>query len=365
MIKPQAQLEEEEPVPPMEASEAPATASDVYDLAARLRLDEAAHRRAVELAGLAPKQSDGLRHLDRFLIVLGSLLIVTGIAAFFAWNWDGLGPMARFALIQGALLGAAGLASWLRPDTPGGRGSLFAAAFLVGVLFAVFGQVYQTGADPYGLFLVWALLILPWVLIGRQTGLWLLWLLLLNLTLILYWTQVLYPPDGLWEVTRLMGPLVWLAGVVMDWRLASWLFALNGLTILAWEIAARRDGAWLPGRWFVRVAAVMALYTLLGPTLVLILVATIDLRTNVSVVSPLLFAAALAVCLWYYRDRKPDLFMLTGVLFGAILVVMSLAIRFLFQGVGSLLFLALLLIALVGSAAYWLRQVALESRSPA
>ena len=130
----------------MQASETPASASDVYDLAARLRLDEVAHRRAVELTGLAPKRSDWLRHLDRFLIVLGSLLIVTGIAAFFAWNWDGLGPMARFALIQGAFLGAAGLASWLRPDTPGGRGSLFAAAFLVGVLFAVlYASIMSSG----------------------------------------------------------------------------------------------------------------------------------------------------------------------------------------------------------------------------
>lgn len=349
----------------MEGSESPATASGVYDLADRLCLDEAAHRRAVELAGLTPKPRDWLRYLDRFLIGLGSLLIVTGIAAFFAWNWDALGRMAKFVLIQGALLGAAGLAGWLRPDTPGGRGSLFAAAFLVGVLFAVFGQIYQTGADPYGLFLVWALLILPWVLIGRQTGLWLLFLLLLNLTLILYWTQVLYPLEGWWEVSRLMGPLVWLAGVVLDWRLASWLSALNVLAIVAWEIAARRDSAWLQGRWFVRVAAVMALYTVLGPTLALILAATIDARSNLSVVSPLLFVAALAVCLGYYRYRKPDLFMLTCVLFGAILVVMALAIRVLFHGVGSLLFLALLLIALVAGAAYWLRQVSLGSGSRA
>ena len=39
---------------------------------------------------------------------------------------------------------------------------------------------------------------------------------LLNLTLILYYTQVLHPPDGWWELARLLGPLVWLGSTVTD-----------------------------------------------------------------------------------------------------------------------------------------------------
>ena len=34
---------------------------------------------------------------------------------------------------------------------------------MIGLSLAVIGQVYQTGADSYLLFLIWTLLILPWL----------------------------------------------------------------------------------------------------------------------------------------------------------------------------------------------------------
>lgn len=342
----------------MTPSEVPATRANVDALAARLELDETALHRVRRFAGLMPDRDDWLRYLDRFLIAAGTLLIVAGITAFFAWNWAELHRLIKFALIQGGLAGAVLLAWRLGIDTAGGRASLLAAAFLAGVLLAVFGQVYQTGADPHGLFLAWALLILPWALVGRQAGLWLLWLALLNLVLILYWIQVLHPPFGGWQVAQLLGPLVWLSAMVMDWRLASWLFALNATAIVVWELSSGRGISWLQGRWFPRLTALVALYTVTAPTLLLILAAGMDSRVETAGISPLLFGGALAACLWYYQYRKPDLFMLTAVVFGAILVVMAFAIRHLFDGVGSLLVLALLLIAQVAAAAWWLRYVA-------
>jgi uncharacterized membrane protein len=336
----------------------PATHGSVHELAVALALDDVAYRRAVDLAGLVPDRRDWQRFLDRFLIAVGALLIVAGIAAFFAWNWADLHHMAKFALIQGGIAAAVLIAWRLKLDSIGGGASLFAAAFLVGVLFAVFGQVYQTGADPYGLFLVWAVLILPWAIIGRQPGLWLLFQLLLNLTLILYWIQVLHPPDGWWQVSQLLGPLVWLATTVMDSRLASCLFALNASAVVTWELAANRGIAWLQGRTYPRVLALIALYTVLGPTVILIFGAANDHRVSIGVVSPLLFAAAVLLTLWYYQYRKLDLFMLTAALFGSIFVVMSLAIRFEILAFGGALFLALLLIGQVAGAAVWLRSIA-------
>ncbi|HEX7718733.1 MAG TPA: DUF2157 domain-containing protein, partial [Woeseiaceae bacterium] len=248
----------------------PATHGSVHDLAVALALDDAAYRRAVDLARLVPDRRDWLRYFDHFLVAVGTLLIIAGITAFFAWNWADLHHMAKFALIQAGMVAAVLIAWRLQLDSIGGRASLLAAAFLVGVLFAVFGQVYQTGADPYGLFLVWAVLILPLAMIGRQPGLWLLFQLLLNLTLILYWIQVLHPPEGWWQVSQLLGPLVWLATTVMDSRLASWLFALNASAIVIWELAANRGIDWLQGRTYPRVLALLALYTVLGPTIVLV-----------------------------------------------------------------------------------------------
>lgn len=342
----------------MPESATPATPASVHELAAALALDEAAYARAVELAKLRPDRNDWRRWLDRCLAATGTLLIVAGVAAFFAWNWAELHRMAKFALIEAGIVAAVLLAWCLKIDSTAGRAALFAGAFLVGVLLAVFGQVYQTGADPYGLFLAWALLILPWVLVGRQAGLWLLFIVLLDFALILYWTQVLYPPDGWWQLAQLMGPLVWLGSTVVDSRLASWLFALNAGALIIWELAAGLGVAWLKGRTGPRLLALAALYTVLAPTLLLIFGASAAEQLEITVLSPLLFAAALAACLGYYQYGKRDLFMLTAGAFGAILVVMAFAIRHLFEEFESLLLLALLLIAMVGAAAWWLRQVA-------
>lgn len=342
----------------MERSRAPATFGNVHDLAVELRLGEAGYRRAVELAGLEPGRDDWLRYLNRFLTAVGASLIVAGITAFFAWNWADLHHMAKFALIEFGLVGAVLLVWRLKMDTVGGRAAFLAAAFLVGVLLAVFGQVYQTGADPYGLFLFWGILVLPWVLVGRQAGLWLLLLVLLDLTLVLYWTQVLHPPGGWWHLTQLLGPLVWLGSAVMDWRLASLLFGLNAGAVVAWEAASARGAPWLQGRSFPRLSAAIALYTVIGPTLVMIFAASLEESVRIAVVSPLLFAVALGLSLWYYQHRKLDLMMLTMAIFGGILVIIALAIRALGIEFGSLLVLALLLIGMVGGAAVWLRGVA-------
>src|SRR5699024_2163378 len=63
---------------------------------------------------------------------------------------------------------------------------LLIASIITGSLLALFGQVYQTGADTWQLFFGWALLITPWVLIARFPALWLLWLGLINACLVLY-----------------------------------------------------------------------------------------------------------------------------------------------------------------------------------
>lgn len=347
----------------MTTSGRPATFGSLHDLAAALDFDEAAWRRAVELADLEPDREDWLRYVDRFLAAVATALIVAGVASFFAWNWADLHRFAKFALVEAGIVSAVAIAWRFGLDSVGGRAALLAAAFLVGVLLALYGQVYQTGADPYGLFVAWAIFILPWALIGRQAGLWLLIVLLADLALILYWIQVLHPPDGWWQLTQLLGPLVWLGTTVMDWQLASLLFALSALAIVAWELGSARGAAWLSGRLLPRVVGLVALYTVLAPTLVLIFAASAGHRGGLSIVSPVLLVLAGAASLWFYRYRRPDLLMLTMTLFAGILVIMALAVRHLFQDVGSLLLLAVLLIGLVAGAAFWLRRVARQAES--
>lgn len=335
-----------------------ASYSNVQESAEQLRLSAAAYRRAIELARLTPARDDWLQHIDRFLLSAGAILIVAGIAAFFAWNWSELGHISKFAIIQTGIVVAVLAAGRLGLDSPGGKAGLTAAAFLVGTLLAVFGQVYQTGADPYGLFLAWAALILPWAIIGRQTGVWLLWQILLNLTVIMYYTQVLHPPDGWWQLAQLLGPLVWLGTTVTDSTLAAYLFVLNAVSLAVWEFGARRGTAWMQGTLFPRLVALAALAIVLIPTVIIILAAGFDERTGLGVISPALLIFSVAAALYYYHVQRHDLFILTCCLFAAIMVITSLFINAMPGGGGSLLILAVLVIVQVAAAAWWLRQVA-------
>ena len=335
-----------------------ATPARIRDLAVQLTMSETAYARALEIAGLKPDRSTWRQYIDTFFIAIGAALIIAGVAAFFAWNWADLGRLHKFALVEVGVVAAA-VAAWrLSLDSPAGRAALFALAALTGILLALYGQVYQTGADPYGLFLTWALLILPLCLVGRQAGLWILFIVLLNISLIMYYTQVLHPPDGWWQLTQLLGPLVWMASTVMDSTLASYLFALNAVALVAWEIGANRNIDWMQGRVLPGLIALMAFGTVLPPTLVMIFVGAFEEKANLYFVSPLLLVISGAACLWYYQFKRQDLFILTLCLLAAILVITSYFIRHLMGGFGSLLFLAILIIVQVAGAAWWLRDVA-------
>ena len=336
---------------------AAASHSNVQELAAELSLSENACSRALQLAELAPGRSDWLRYINHFLMTVGALLMVAGVTAFFAWNWADLDYWIKFALIQTGIAGLALLAWRLGIDSMGGRAALFSSAFLVGVLFAVFGQVYQTGADPYGLFVAWSILILPLAIIGRQAALWILFQTLLILALIMYWTQVVDPPNGWWQLAQLLGPLVWLSSTMMDSTLASLVFALNAVALIAWEYAVNRKVTWVQGRTYPRIIGFGALSSVLIPTVVFIVIASFGETIKLGFISPVLYAAASVAALYYYQFRRPDLLMLTMLVFGAILVCSTFFGRFMPMDTAGILMLAILLIGQVAGAAYWLRKV--------
>ncbi len=125
-----------------------------------------------------------------FFVVFGLGLTLSGLVFFFAYNWDDLPKFAKFALLGGLIIGSTLTAVYMRMATLYKNILLTASAVLVGVLFAVFGQVYQTGANAYDLFLTWFLAVSLWSLFTKFPPLWLLYALLANTVLILYFLQV-------------------------------------------------------------------------------------------------------------------------------------------------------------------------------
>lgn len=130
------------------------------------------------------------KFLKLFFITLGVGFTTAGIIFFFAYNWADLHKFVKIGLVESILLLTTFLAIFSKLNVDIKNILLTSAAVLVGVLFAVFGQIYQTGANAYDFFLGWTLFITLWVVVSNFAPLWLLFIVLINTTLVLYTEQV-------------------------------------------------------------------------------------------------------------------------------------------------------------------------------
>ena len=123
------------------------------------------------------------------LLAFGAGLVLAAIIFFFAFNWSAIPALAKLAMIQVALiLSVLGAWRFERHSLPSAL-FLIAATCLVGVFLAVFGQIYQTGADVWQLFTLWAALTLVWVLTSRSLAHWLIWMVVANFAFSMWWEQ--------------------------------------------------------------------------------------------------------------------------------------------------------------------------------
>lgn len=130
------------------------------------------------------------RHVQviQYLQVIGLALIAASFLYLVAANWLMLPKFIQLAIPILLLVLSAAASVYLTKHT-WIRQSLDALSGLfLGLSLAVIGQVYQTGADSYLLFLVWALLLLPW-LYRPNIGVFALLCIVSQLALFLYFKQ--------------------------------------------------------------------------------------------------------------------------------------------------------------------------------
>ena len=106
------------------------------------------------------------------LMALSALFGGAALIMWIAANWQTLSRTAHFTLLELAVL-LPGLLC-LRPG-PTRTPSALLCFLAIGGLWAYFGQTYQTGADPWQLFALWAVLSLPLCFFARSDLLWLPW----------------------------------------------------------------------------------------------------------------------------------------------------------------------------------------------
>jgi uncharacterized membrane protein len=322
----------------------PATPFRVRAAAQAMALSPSAVDRAVQIATATPDPTSWRRFLGHALTFLGAALVLAGVVCFFAFNWDRIGRFGKLGLIEAAIVAAAVVAWWRLPRLSG-QIAITAAAVLVGPLLGVYGQTYQTGADPYGLFLTWALLIVPWLIAARFTTLWVIEVVLVDVALGLWWSQV--------------GRPTWARG---DLGAAVLVGLVHAAAIIAWEWQTRRREPWLAEKWAPHELALAGFIALLMPAGSFVL-EPVDYARAVNVMDAIglaLFVASVAAAFWYYQLVRPDRFMVTaagaaGLALAAIIVGRLVMVDLDLEAFGLLL-VALFVVAEITYGLRWLRQ---------
>jgi uncharacterized membrane protein len=312
----------------------------LYDLMIRHQLDAGAGAALLRLAALEREPEALAPLLRRGVAVLAAALGGLGLVLWIAANWETFGRFGRFALIEGVFAAVCAGALW----RPAARSPLALLALLaIGGLFAYFGQTYQTGADPWQLFALWAALALPLCLGARS--------------------DVLWAP---WALVAMTGVALWVhAHTGHSWRVRAddlpvyalgWGAAL-ALTALLAAPARRLTGA---GVWALRTAALLAVASVTLTALGALFGDDVAPQYWLALGLMALAAAALS------QPRLHELFALSALGLGLNVLLVGGLAHALFEGgngsgnwIGSLLLLGL---AAAGLLAGTVRFILLQSR---
>ena len=321
----------------------------LLEWAEQSRIDRSKLMDALRFSDATPSGADWLRFLDKFLLALGALLAVSGVIFFFAYNWDDLGRFSRFAIVQGLIVITLGGVWTLGLEKISGKVALFAAGVLVGVLLALVGQTYQTGADTYELFAVWCALILPWTFLSRFDFMWLFCLLLLNMAIVLYYETF----GGFFSFALGVEQMLWL------------LFVINTLALVLWEWlvysgrVARRSV-----RWMTRLLA-----TISGGLVTALAIFAV-LGNHIIGVLPGLFAWVvwMLIAFSWYRKVALDVYVLAIGVLSIVAVINTGLSRVMFDtfdiaGVIGFMLISLSVVSISAYGAVWLKRVVSEAQT--
>lgn len=274
----------------------------------------------------------------RAALTLACLLLASGAVCWVAANWPHAGALQKLAgaqlLLAVLVLGAvwrAGVhvrnssASAVSVNHNFSQAAHLAALAGVacGVLLALIGQIYQTGADAWTLFLAWAVLLIPWLLAMRTVFLALLFAAVLNTALALFldaYAAGMLPSFGGWAASALLV-------AVLNAVLLALYERFDTCFGDAWRIGPRMLSAAVAG-WLV-LAAFSAIDSQAGPI-------------GYSIVG----WAALAAMYLVYTRWRPDLAIVSLAALAAFILLVLPLLYWVGSEAGLLLVVVVLLIAM-------------------
>lgn len=224
------------------------------------------------------------KFLQLFFISFGIGFTVAGIVFFFAYNWAELHKFVKLGLTVGVIIATTTLVLLPKININIRKIILLGSAVLVGVLFAVFGQIYQTGANAYDFFLAWTVFVTLWVIVSNFAPLWLLYLILINTTLILYSQQV-----GDWSEVLLL----------------TVLFVINTTAVIVSILLSKSKYEANIPNWFINTMALASTsFASIG-----IIIGIFDLYRTPFLVLILITLVVYAFGIWYGLQRKSGLYL--------------------------------------------------------
>lgn len=314
-------------------SNASATRQTLADLIEKQHLNEQHIPHAIALAELSQSTERWQDFIRTILFWSGSIAMAFSLIFFIAANWQDIGRIAKFVLVEVAIVTAMFTYIKYKHHDSIRHASLVLCMLLVGGLMALFGQTYQTGADPWQLFFNWAILTTPWVLISRFSVIWLIWLGLLNLSLSLYYQTF---------------------GGFFDHTMA--LFLLNSLALAAWQSGALKFG-WLNKQWAINLLGAVSGYFAMW----VYMEALFDDKPF----GALVWCAWTGLIFYIYRFRLLNVFMLAGWSLSILVATDALIIKIIGDSFNAFAFLVLASTTLGGGTflTIWLKGLIRDIRS--
>ncbi len=281
--------------------------------------------------------------VSRLLLAIGSALVLCGIIYFFAFNWAKITPLVKLSSLQVGMVGCLIGAYFYSLKRTSGQILLLSASVLTGVFMAVFGQIYQTGADAYQLFMMWSLLTLGWTVISNFAPQWILWLAITNTFLILWWEQAALPERD------------------MEHMIYIYLAALNGGALAFREyFVANYNKEWLQPRW-IRILLTLAV---LLPMLIPIVVYVVEPgRATPSIATGAIIGFIGHGLLYaFYRYKMQDMWSLAAIMLSVCIIVEAAGLKILaemFNDVEFFMFLLMggMTLGIFTAAVIYLRKI--------
>jgi len=313
----------------------------IISLIEHKNLEEEKVDEALKKLEILPSSKSWYSFIEQLLLWFGGLALAFSVMFFVAYNWLEFGRFAKFALVEGLMAVSVGFYWYLGGEKLSAKVALMVASILLGVLLALVGQTYQTGADPWQLFFYWAVLMLPWAVIGRFSAIWMVWILLLNVAILLYMETF----------GRFFGFVLYEESAVV------WIFFLfNTMAWIIWD-ALTVKFKWLENFWAIRILGFVSMTAITGLVLNFI-------WNNSSILALAVWILCLGAVYLVYRVRNVDLFMLAMAALSFSIVLVNYLINIIswrhFE-LGYILFIGLVIIGLGAGFASWLKSIQKES----